>query len=267
MKSMDDPPVRTTALITGASSGIGYELARVFAQNGHDLVLVARNRQRLSQLADELRDELGITAEVIAKDLSVATSAQEIFDELQQESIRIDILVNNAGVDVYGNFYETDMTTELQMIQLNLVALTQLTKLLLDDMRKHGYGRILNLGSTGSFVPTPFNAVCSATKAYVLSFSEAVAEELEGSGVMVTVLCPGATRTEFQQRANMEDVRLLRFGAMEPKTVAEIGYSALMAGKGIVVPGLFNKAQVLATRLLPRKVMVRIAKMMLKGIQ
>ncbi len=267
MKSMDDPPVRTTALITGASSGIGYELARVFAQNGHDLVLVARNRQRLSQLADELRDELGITAEVIAKDLSVATSAQEIFDELQQESIRIDILVNNAGVDVYGNFYETDMTTELQMIQLNLVALTQLTKLLLDDMRKHGYGRILNLGSTGSFVPTPFNAVYSATKAYVLSFSEAVAEELEGSGVMVTVLCPGATRTEFQQRANMEDVRLLRFGAMEPKTVAEIGYSALMAGKGIVVPGLFNKAQVLATRLLPRKVMVRIAKMMLKGIQ
>lgn len=256
---------RTTALITGASSGIGYALAKVFARNGHDLVLVARNQQRLSQLAGELRQEFTIATKVIPTDLSVSTSAQDLFGELQQESIRISLLVNNAGFDVYGNFCETDLTKELQMIQVNLVSLTQLTKLLLADMRQQRYGRILNLGSTGSFVPSPLNAVYSATKAYVLSFSEAIAEELQGSGVTVTVLCPGATKTEFHQRASIDNIRLLRFGVMEAATVAEIGYRAMMAGRRVVVPGLYNQVQVLFTRFLPRSVMARMAKAMLQG--
>jgi short-subunit dehydrogenase len=201
--------------------------------------------------------------EVVPQDLAVEGAAQEILNKVEQKSIVIDILVNNAGFDVYGNFHETDMEKELQMIQVNLVALTELCKLLLGGMRKRGYGRILNLGSTGSFVPTPLNAVYSATKAYVLSFSEALAEELQGSGVTVTVLCPGATRTEFQQRAGITGVRLLRFGVMEAEAVAEIGYWAVMTGKRVVVPGLFNKVQVLCARLLPRSVMTRAAKAML----
>ncbi len=265
MSGMDKSQARTTALITGASSGIGYELARVFARNGYDLVLVARNKQRLNQLADELRQQFGTATKVISKDLSDEKSAQEIVDELQQVSIEVDILVNNAGFDVHGNFYETDMGRELQMIQVNLVTLTQLTKLLLGGMRERGYGRILNLGSTGSFIPSPLNAVYSATKAYVLSFSEAIAEELRGSGVTVTVLCPGATRTEFQRRAGMESVRLLRLGVMDAKTVAEIGYRALMTGKRVVVPGLLNRVQILLARLLPTSVIVRMAKIMLGG--
>lgn len=262
--SRDKSDMTTSALITGASSGIGRELAKVFARNGHNLVLVARNKQRLDQLANELREGHGVRVEVIPQDLSVEKAAGEILGKLQQKSIRIDILVNNAGFDVYGRFYETEMGKELQMIQVNLVALTQLTKLLLGGMRERGYGRILNLGSTGSFVPSPLNAVYSATKAYVLSFSEAIAEELRGSGVTVTVLCPGATRTEFQQRAAMGDIRLLRFGAMDAEAVAEIGYRALMAGKRVVVPGLFNKLQVLSARLLPTGFVVRAAKAMLE---
>ena len=254
----------TTALITGASSGIGYALAKVFARHGHNLVLVARDRQRLSQLASEVRQEFGVATKVIPADLSVSTSAHDLCDELQQASIKISLLVNNAGFDVYGHFCETDLTKELHMIQVNLVSLTQLTKLLLADMRQQRYGRILNLGSTGSFVPSTLNAVYSATKAYVLSFSEAIAEELQGSGVTVTVLCPGATKTEFHQRASIEDIRLLRFGVMGAATVAEIGYRAMMAGRRVVVPGLYNQVQVLFAGFLPRGVMVKMAKVMLQ---
>jgi len=255
---------RSTALVTGASSGIGRELARTLARNGHDLVLVARDAHRLDQLAADLRAEYSITTRVIPKDLSVNTSAQEIFDELQKERIRINVLVNNAGFDVYGNFCETDLIKELQMIQVNLTSLTQLTKLFLKDMKDQGYGRILNLGSTGSFVPSPLNAIYSATKAYVLSFSQAIAEELHGTGVTVTVLCPGATKTEFHQRAKMESVRLLRFGVMDARTVAEVGYKAMLAGKGVVVPGLSNKLQIFSTRFTPSSLVAKTAKMMLR---
>jgi short-subunit dehydrogenase len=255
---------KLTALVTGASNGIGRELAKTLARNGHDVVLVARDAQKLDQLANDLKTEFGITTKVMPKDLSISTSAQEIFDELQKEGIRINILVNNAGFDVYGNFRETDLVKELQMIQVNLTTLTQLTKLFLKDMAEQGYGRILNLGSTGSFVPSPLNAVYSATKAYVLSFSEAIAEELHGTGVTVTVMCPGATKTEFHKRAKMESVRLLTFGVMDAKTVAEAGYRAMMAGKGSLVPGLYNKVQVLSARFVPRSFSAKTAKMMLR---
>ena len=264
MKKFDNTPNRTTALITGASSGIGYELAKVFAQHGHDLVLVARNQDKLSQLAEELRAAFGVTVTVLAKDLSISTAVPEIIKELQQTGIRIDFLVNNAGMDVYGYFYDTDWTQELEMIQLNLVSLTHLTKCLLTGMRQQGSGRILNVGSTGSFVPSPLNTVYSATKAYVWSFSSALAEELRGAGITVTVLCPGATKTEFQKRAHIENVRLLRFGVMNAASVAEAGYRAMISGKGVAVPGLYNKVQVLLTRLLPTSLMARMAKAMLQ---
>lgn len=257
---------KTTALITGASSGIGYELAKVFARNGHNLIFVARNEQTLNQLADELRARFGVTVKIIIKDLTVITAAQEIVDELRQEAVSVDILVNNAGFDVYGNFYETDLTRELQMIQVNLLTLTQLTKLLVGDMVKRKYGKILNLGSIGSFIPSPLNAVYSATKAYVLSFSEAIAEELQGSGVTATCLCPGPTRTEFQQRAQMGDVRLLKYGMMNADTIAQLGYRALMEGRRVVIPGLYNQFQILLLRFLPRVVIVKLSKFMLQTV-
>ena len=264
MPNSDNTPTRATALITGASSGIGYELTKVFARHGHDLVLVARNQDKLYQLAEELRATFGLTVKVLAKDLSLPTTVPEIVAELQQTAIRVGLLVNNAGVDVYGYFYDTAWTQELQMIQLNLVSLTYLTKYLLADMRQQGFGRILNLGSTGSFVPSPLNTVYSATKAYVWSFSVALAEELRGTGITVTVLCPGATRTEFQGRAHIEGVRLLRYGVMEAASVAEAGYRGMMAGQRVVVPGLYNQVQVLLARLLPSSLMVRMAKAMLR---
>jgi short-subunit dehydrogenase len=254
----------TYALITGASSGIGRELAWAFARHGHNLVLVARDWNRLHKLAGELRAKLGVGVEVIPQDLSLAGAAREVFRQVEKKSILLDILVNNAGFDVYGDFDKTDMATELQMIQVNLVALTELTKLVLNGMKQRRYGRILNVGSTGSFAPSPLNAVYSATKAYVLSFSLAIAEELRGSGVTVTVLCPGATRTEFQQRAGITHIRLLRFGAMGAEAVAQTGYRALMAGKRLAVPGLYNKVQVALSRVLPGAFVARMAKSMLE---
>ena len=257
MKKSDQFNGKKTALVTGASSGIGYELSKLFAQDGFDLVLVARNNQRLEQLADELKENFGISVKVISKDLSVVTSPQEIFDELQQESIRIDILVNDAGVGLFGHFSETDLIKELQMIQVNLVSLTHLTKLFLPEMLKYGYGKILNVGSIGSFTPNPLSAVYGATKAYVLSFSEAIAEELQGTGITVTALCPGPTKTNFHKRAQVDDTK---HEGMDARTVAEIGYRSLLKGRRIVIPGIFNKLQIFLTRFMPRNLIAKIAK-------
>jgi short-subunit dehydrogenase len=254
---------KTRALITGASSGIGRELARVFARYGHNLVLAARNRERLDALAGELRETYGIEVEVLPQDLSVPKAASEIMRNLQEKALQIDVLVNNAGFDVYGFFHDTPMEKERQMIQVNMTALTELTKAVLGGMRERRYGRILNLGSTGSFAPSPYNAVYCATKAYVLSFSEAISEELRGSGVSATALCPGVTKTEFQQRADMTETRILKMGAMEARKVAEAGYRALMRGKRLVVPGLLNKILVYSSWLMPKGIALRIAKALL----
>ena len=256
---------KTTALVTGASSGIGYELAGFLARDGHDLVLVARDKTRLDRLAEDLRAQCGVTVRVIPKDLSIDSAPGEIFDELKRDGVAIGVLVNNAGFDVYGNFSETDTDEERRMIQVNVVALTRMTKLFLRGMKDRGYGRILNVGSIASFIPTPLNAVYAATKAYVRSFSLAVAEELEGSGVTVTVLCPGVTRTEFFKRANMEESRLLKFGMMDARTVAEAGYRAMMSGRRAVVPGLLNKLLVILTHVLPVKGMTKVTKILMKA--
>lgn len=254
---------KKTALITGASSGIGYEFSKLFAEAGYNLVLVARNKQKLKQLADELEGKFGTSVMSISKDLSASTAPQEIFDGLQQESIHIDILVNNAGFNVYGSFSETDLMEELQMVQVNLVSLTHLTKLFLPGMLIKGYGKILNVGSTGSFGPGPFNAVYCATKSFVLSFSEAIAEELQGTGITVTALCPGATKTEFFKRANMANINLLKRGVMDAKTVAEIGYNSVMKGENVVIAGTYNKLMIFLTRFMPRDMITKMVKDMM----
>ncbi len=257
-------PTKSTALITGASSGIGLELARVFAAHGHDLVLVARDKARLEALAGELRSAHGIAVQVMTRDLSQPEAPREIFDQLGKDGTAVTHLVNNAGFDVYGKFAETDPAKELAMIQVNLVSLTLLAKLLLPGMLQRGFGRILNVGSTGSYIPSPLNAVYSATKAYVLSFSLAVAEELRGTGVTVTTLCPGATLTEFQARAGMGQIRLLRFGALSARRVAESGYRAMRSGRRVAVPGFFNQFQVLTAKLLPGGWMAAMARRFLQ---
>jgi short-subunit dehydrogenase len=247
--------MKKTALVTGPTSGIGYELAKQFAKEGHNLVLVARNKNSLEKVASEFKEKYKISVTIIAKDLGVLTSSNEIFSELRQMDIQIDFLINNAGFQVYGPFSETDAQKEEQMIQTNLTSLTQLTKLFLPGMLNRGEGKILNVGSVGSYAAGPLNAVYCATKAYVLSFSEALSQELKGSGVTVTALCPGATRTEFAKRASMMDVRAFSLPGvqMNANQVAVTGYRALMKGKTSVVPGFMNKSTILFFRFIPRK--------------
>jgi short-subunit dehydrogenase len=251
--------MKNATLITGASSGIGLELAKIFAEHDHDLVLVARRRDKLEDLARELTAQHGVTAHVIAKDLAAPGAAQEIFDETAQAGITVDILVNNAGFQVYGNFFEVDLDKLLAMIQVNLTTLTHLTGLFLPGMVQRGHGRVLNIGSTGSFVPGPLNAVYCATKAYVISFSEAIAEELDGTGVTATALCPGATHTEFASHANIEDINVFK-NTMSARAVAEAGYRAMMRGTRVMVPGFNNKLMAFATRFVPRRMVARASK-------
>ncbi len=236
--------VKHVALVTGASSGIGRELARLLARDGYDVVLVARNRARLEELSRELESDHQVQTWVIVQDLAEPGAPDAIRTELQREGIQVVVLVNNAGTQVYGALEEADRGQLLEMLQVNVAALTDLTKLFLPDMLAQGEGKILNLGSIGSFVPGPLNAVYCASKAYVLSFSKAIAAELRGSGVTVTALCPGPTKTDFMTRHDMQDVRLFRL-AMDPVTVAEIGYRGMMRGRPVVVPGLGNRLQVL----------------------
>lgn len=253
---------KRTALVTGASTGIGHELAKLIAADGYDLVLVARDREKLIRVAGELKEGYGIRVKPMAKDLSKPLTTTEIFIELEEEGIKVDLLVNNAGFGTYGLFNDSHFTTELEMISVNLVSLTHLTKLFLDHMVKQGHGKILNVASTAAFQPGPLMSVYYATKAYVLSFSEALAEELRGTGVSVTVLCPGPTSSSFQERANLGKTRLIRWvRAMTAKKVAKAGYEGLRKNKKVVVPGLLNKILVQALRLAPRKLVARTVKM------
>jgi uncharacterized protein len=247
-----------TALITGATSGIGYELAKIFARHGYGLVIVARDTERLNLVKQEMESTFQVPVRVIAADLSRQQSPLEIVDTLTKENLAINILVNNAGFNEYGLFTETSLEKEAQMIQTNIGSLTQLTKLLLPEMVKRGQGRIMNVGSTGSFVPVPKNAVYAATKAYVLSFSDAIAEELKGTGVTVTTLCPGATRTGFAGRAGMADVKLFQRGTMDAASVARIGYGALMRGRRRVVAGCVNALMVFGMRFTPRDLILKV---------
>jgi hypothetical protein len=251
---------RKTAIITGASSGIGAELSRLFAADGIDLVLIARDKERLDRIAAELRARHGVAVTVMPKDLSRLESAEEIFNELRAGGLTIDILVNNAGLNVYGQFAETELADELALLHVCAVTPTRLMKLFLPTMLEMGYGRILNIGSTGSFVPGPFNSVYCAAKAYLLSISGALDSELRGRGVTVTTVCPGATRSEFAFRAGMNDTRLFGRRTLSPQAVARSAYGALKKQKLVSVPGLANRLGVFATRLVPRRLMLKYAK-------
>jgi hypothetical protein len=247
-----------TVLITGASGGIGLELSKLFAKDGYSLVLVARSEDKLQKLAGELK----VPVIILSKDLSKPSSPQEIFDNLLEKKIHIDILVNNAGFGSYGFFYNTSLEEELKLLQVNIIALTHLTKLFLPSMIQHHDGKILNVSSTAAFQPGPLMAVYYASKAYVQSFSEALSNELIGTGVTVTALCPGPTKTDFQSRANMEESKLFLGKIMEAKTVAEIGYHGLMKGKRVVIPGFYNKLLAWVSKLSPNRMVIPIVRKM-----
>ena len=248
--------MRKTALITGASSGFGYEFAKIFAKDGYDLILVARNLKRLEEIREEFREE---EVTVIQKDLSIPGSAGELYKEIKNKGLTIDVLVNNAGFGLLGEFSKLDVSKQAEMIHLNVTALTELTHYALQEMRERNNGKILNVASTAAFQPGPLMAVYYATKAYVLSFSEALVEELKGTNITVTTLCPGATKTNFFKSASAEKARLSGM-AKEVGEVALQGYKALMKGRRIVVPGAFNKAGSYAAKFLPRSMAAKVAK-------
>ncbi len=251
---------RETALITGASSGIGLDLACLMAPD-FDLIITARNKAKLEQIAQNLQSKNGNHVHVIPADLADSKAPELLFAEIKRRGLPVDILVNNAGFGAYGPFTETNLQDKLAMIQVNITALTHLTKLVLPEMKARKRGRILNVASTAGFQPGPLMAVYYATKAYVISFSEAIANELKGSGISVSCLCPGATATEFAARAGMEKSRLFKLGAMQSRNVARAGYLKLLLGRsGLVIPGVINKLMVQSLRISPRRLVTAIAR-------
>ncbi|HUR37183.1 MAG TPA: SDR family oxidoreductase [Terriglobales bacterium] len=249
-----------TVLITGASAGIGHELAKLFARDGYRLVLVARRKVAMEKIAEELRKLGSPDVAVIVKDLSLLEAPDQLFAETQKAKIHVDVLVNNAGFGGNGPFAKTNLDDELDMMQLNMVALTHLTKLYLPAMLARKSGKIVNIASTAAFQPGPFMAVYYATKAYVLSFSEAVYEELRGTGVTVTCVCPGATHTEFAKRARMENSKLFEARAMDAATVASLTYKGIRAGKPLVVTGFANWLGTQLVRIVPRSTVRKAVK-------
>lgn len=244
---------RPLAVVTGATVGIGYELSRLLARDGHDLAIVARNEEKLQRVAEQLSGAHGVDVTWVALDLSDPGAASGLHARLSGRPV--DVLVNNAGFGTFGPFAETDVDASLRMIRLNIEALTHLTRLTLPNMLERDSGRILNVASTAAFQPGPLMAVYYATKAYVLHFSEALVEELRETGITVTVLAPGPTATEFAKRAKMEDSGLMRrLGVMDAGTVAEAGYRGMLRGRRIVIPGIMNKLGPLGLRLAPRSI-------------
>jgi short-subunit dehydrogenase len=255
---------RKLALITGASSGIGAELARIHASRGGDLVITARRRKELEQLKGDLESAHGCQVHVIVKDLAEPGARQAIYNELTSQGMRIDYLINNAGFGYYGLFYRQDWARNEAMIEVNILALAALTRLFLPEMVARRSGRILNVGSMAGFLPGPLQAVYYATKAFVVSFSEALANELAGTGVTVTALCPGPVETEFAERAGTREAR--GFARMaSPRKVARAGYDAMLRGRTIIVPGPLNKLTIHGLlRLAPRSLAMRISRSLME---
>lgn len=249
-----------TALITGASSGIGLELAHLFARDGYRLVLVARNRSTLRQLGDDLQSRYSITVRIEPKDLAHPATPAELYQDLQESGIVLDVLVNNAGFGGAGAFVSTDWNHEAEMMQVNMVALTHLTKLFLPQIRARE-GMIMNVASTAAFQPGPFMAVYYASKAYVLSFTEALAEELRGTGVKVSCLCPGPVKTNFQKRAYLEGTAMINSPlTVDVREVARVAYEGLKQGKRVVIPGWKNRVGVELLRISPRETVTKVVR-------
>jgi short-subunit dehydrogenase len=247
--------MKKTALITGASGGIGLELAKIHASKGGDLVLVARNKLKLDELKSELEKQFNVSVLTIGKDLALPDAVQEVYDQTSGQNIEVEYLINNAGFGDFGKFYETDWNKEFQMINLNITTLTHFTKLYLNDMIKRKSGKIMNLASTAAFQPGPTMAVYFATKAYVLSFTEAIAYEVKDTNITVTALCPGATESGFQAAASMHDSSLFK-GKKLPtaEAVAKFGYNTMLKGKTIAIHGFINNLLATSVRFTPRSV-------------
>jgi uncharacterized protein len=253
-----------TVLITGASAGIGLELAHLFAANKSRLILVARRQEKLTALAEELHQSHGIEVTVLPHDLSDPAAPQAIFDDLTGRGLVVDVLVNNAGFGAVGSVAHLPLERQLKMIQVNVVALTHLARLFLPGMTERRRGGILNVGSTAGFQPGPNMAVYYATKAYVVSFSEALAEELVDTEVHVTCLAPGPTATEFGAVSGMNESLVFKLGAMNARAVAQAGYEGFRQGKALVVPGPMNKLGVFSVRLAPRSLVRKLVKRLQK---
>jgi len=249
----------STVLITGASGGIGYELAKLFARDHHNLILIARSADKLAQVAEELQKQ-GITVKTIPIDLAAPPAPKFIFNQLQREGINVEILINNAGFGAHGEFIQIAPEEILGQIDLNIRALTELTRLFLPAMVQRRAGKIMNVASTAAFQPGPLMAVYYATKAYVLSFSEALANEVKDAGITVTCLCPGPTETGFGARAGNDKARMFKYAAMSAARVAEDGYCALMEGRTLAISGAQNWLVAQSTRFAPRKLVTAISR-------
>jgi short-subunit dehydrogenase len=251
IRSTKDFMSNNTVLITGGSSGIGFQLARQFAKHGHPLILAARHEGKLKEAARSLAEEFGVPVRSIAQNLEEPEAAQKIYDAVMSDGTGIGILVNDAGFGERGKFWEIPVERNVAMIRVNIEALVRLTGLFLPGFLKRGHGRVLNVASTAAYQPGPLLATYYASKAFVLSLSEALFEELKETGVTVTALCPGATDTEFFTEAGMENATIVQKGnLMAPQDVAEGGYKALMDGERVYVAGGLNKAMAFSTRLL-----------------
>ena len=250
--------MKKTALITGASSGIGRELAKIHAEKGGDLVIVARNENKLNELKKELEDNFKITVFVIQKDLTQSNAPIEVYKQIQNAGLKIDYLINNAGFGSLGKFHERELSQDVSMINLNITALTSLTHLFLQDFVKNNEGKILNVSSTASLAPGPLQAVYFATKAYVTFFSNAIAEELHETNITVTNLMPGATETQFGKVSGMDKTRLFKKTA-SARSVAENGYNAMLNGKLNIISGMsfFQKIMMAMVPLMPKKMVLK----------
>ena len=253
-----------TVLITGTTSGIGKAFAEKFASRGNNIILVSRNRDKLQQQQIDLQSRYQISVDYIPCDLAEVDAVDMIMEKIHSWGLSVDVLVNNAGFNEAGGFTNTSLLKELDMIQVHIKALTALTKLFLPGMIKRGYGHILNIGSTGSYMPCPYDAVYAATKAYVLSFSNGLYQELKGTGVTIPCLCPGATQTLFAEKANINNTLLFKLFVMQPEVVAAIGYNNLQKGKRVATAGLYNKLVVFSAKLLPVSMINLIAQWMIK---
>lgn len=251
---------RRTALITGASAGIGAELARVFAAHDYDVVLIARRRDALEALAGQLEGKHGITATVIVDDLGDPAAPERIFAATRDARLDIDVLVNNAGFGLGGEFSETPIDREMAMVQVNVTSLMQLTKLYMGPMLQRRRGYVMNVASTAAFFPGPGMSVYYASKAFVLSFSQALSEELSQSGIVVSCLCPGPTETEFAEVAKLNKAKLFDATLADAREVAEFGYRAMLGGWRVAIPGARNKLLVQAQRFVPRRLVARVVK-------
>ncbi len=255
--------MKKTALITGASSGIGEAMSDVFARNGFDLVLTARHAEKLESISKSLTEKYGITVFVIPTDLSKTEAPEDIFNQVREKGIEVEVLVNNAGFGDFGFFHESDWKKQEEQINLNIKSLTHMTHLFAQEMVKRKHGKILNVASTAAFQPGPLMSVYYATKAYVLFFTEGIANELKDFGITVTALCPGPTASGFQIRAEMESSKLFkRKKVPSSMDVAEYGYDALMKGKTVAVHGTMNYLKSLSPRFFPRNMVAKVVRKM-----